>query len=158
MLTRKVIFHPLTVLAASLGAAAVVSLMVIALYEGEQRFFLLYYFVPIGIPFVAFLLDRLERYATFRPSQWVMDAVMVVLSLLRATYPIPLISGHALFLSYALFSTRSWVARLTAFIVLVEVSYLKAVVWHDITLVGGIILGCTASLLFRKLQRESIAA
>jgi hypothetical protein len=61
---------------------------------------------------------------------------------------VPLISGHALFLTYSLLSARSRVAQITAFAVLLQVIYLKLFVWHDlITPSGGILLGSGAALL-----------
>jgi len=55
-------------------------------------------------------------------------------------HPIPFFSGHALFLSYALLTMRSKLAKVTALVVLLEVAYLKIFVWQDATLLGGIAL------------------
>jgi hypothetical protein len=121
-----------------LSAALLFAGFAIWRYEGEWRDLLLYYFAPIGVPFVAYLFDRAERW---RAVIWFIDIPIVSLALLRSAYPIPIISGHSLFLTYALFTTRSWVLRLTTGLVLIEVIYLKAFVWHDPTLIGGIIVG-----------------
>ncbi len=74
-----------------------------------------------------------------------------ILALLRAVVLIPGYSGHALFLAYSLFSSQSWVARITAGLVLVEVAYLKIFVWQDKTIIGGILLALAASGVFRWL-------
>ncbi len=135
---KSLLFHPIFVLFISLSAALLFAAFTIWCYSGEWRDLLLYYFAPIGVPFIAYLFDRAERW---REIIWFIDIPIVILALLRSAYPIPLISGHSLFLTYALFTTRSWVARLTALLVLIEVIYLKAFVWHDATLIGGIIVG-----------------
>ncbi len=59
---RQFIFHPITVLVVSLFAATIFAISITLLFEGELRWFLLYYFAPIAIPFVAFLFDRAENY------------------------------------------------------------------------------------------------
>jgi hypothetical protein len=142
--SRRLIFHPLVILGTALISASLFSLLIIFLFHGERRTYFLYYFVPVGIPFVAYLFDRLDRWRELSRGQWIIDLLVVALSLGRAFLPIPLISGHALFLTYALLSTRSWPARITAAIVMFEVCYLKLIVWHDFTLLGGLTLGCIA--------------
>ena len=145
---RQFIFHPITVLVVSLLAAAIFALFIILSFDGDFRWFLLYYFTPIGIPFVAFLFDRAEQYALASRVSWAIDLVMLLLALTRAFIRIPLISGHALFLTYCLLTSRSKVARLTAIIVLLQVAYLKIFVTHDTALFGGVITGCLASLVY----------
>ena len=56
---RHFIFHPVTVLGVSILAAAIFAVFVNLSFDGDFRWFLLYYFTPIGIPFVAFLFDRI---------------------------------------------------------------------------------------------------
>lgn len=127
-----------------LAAAGLFSLLIILLVRGERRNYFLYYFVPIAIPFVAYGFDRLERRHELRTSQWIIDLLVVTLALGRTVLPIPLISGHALFLTYGLLSTRSPVARITAAAIMLEVCYLKLIMWHDLTLVGGVLVACIA--------------
>lgn len=141
---KKLLFHPLFVLFVSLFAAILFAAFAIWRYDGEWRDLLLYYFAPIGVPFVAYLFDRAERW---RDVIWFIDIPVVILALLRSAYPIPIVSGHSLFLTYAVLTTRSQVARLTAVLVLIEVVYLKAFVWGDPTLIGGIIVGMLAALV-----------
>ena len=147
---KSLVFHPLFVLFISLSAALLFAGFAIWRYEGEWRDLLVYYFAPIGVPFIAYLFDRAERW---RESIWFIDIPIVILALLRSAYPIPIISGHSLFLTYAMFTTRSWVARLTALLVLIEVIYLKAFVWRDPTLIGGIVVGIFAAFLEHWLRR-----
>jgi hypothetical protein len=149
---RQLIFHPITVLVVSLLAAAIFALFVILSYKGDFRWFLLYYFTPIGVPFVAFLFDRAEQYSLASRALWAIDLVVLLPALTRAFIRIPLISGHALFLTYCLLTSRSKIARLMAVIVLLQVVYLKIFVTHDTALYGGVIVGCLAALVYRQVR------
>lgn len=140
------------VLAVSILAAAIFALCVIVSFDGEFRWFLLYYFTPIGIPFVAFLFDRAEQYASTSPGSWSVDLMVLIPALARAFIRLPLISGHALFLTYCLLTSRSAVARITAFLVLSQVAYLKIFVTHDTALIGGVIGGSLAAFLYRRVR------
>jgi len=150
MTRRAFIFHPVTVLVVSILAAAIFALFIILLFEGDLRWFLLYYFVPVGIPFVAFLLDRAEGYASVSQGSLAVDLVVLIPAPTRAFVRLPLLSGHALFLVYSLLTTRSKVARLSAALVLLQVAYLKIFVTHDTALIGGIIAGSLAALIYRQ--------
>jgi hypothetical protein len=131
---RRFIFHPLTVLIIALIAALIFAFFINLLFDGELRWFLLYYFTPIGIPFVAFLFDRVERNAFASKAARGIDAVILGLSLVRSVILIPIISGHALFLTYSLLTSQSKLARITAILVLLEVAYLKTFIRSDPTL------------------------
>ncbi|MCB9450714.1 MAG: hypothetical protein H6672_04710 [Anaerolineaceae bacterium] len=120
------------------------------LFTGERRDAILVYSVPIAIPFTAFIFDRLARWPRVL---WWLDMPLVILSLLRAFWPLPIISGHALFLTYALLTTRLPVARWTAALILLQVVYLKALVWGDSTLIGGVLVGLVAAILYRRMMR-----
>jgi hypothetical protein len=148
---RRFIFHPLTVLIIALIAAFIFALFINLLFDGELRWFLLYYFTPIGIPFVVFLFDRAERRAFASKAAWKIDAIILGLSLIRSVILIPIVSGHALFLTYALLTSQSKLARITALLVLVEVAYLKIFIWRDPTLIGGILVGCLTALLYKRI-------
>ncbi len=153
---RVYLFAPPLVLGVSLAAALVFAALVVVLFEGEARRFLLYYFVPIAVPFAAFLFDRAEHWHELTRTQVRIDLPILALALIRAVFLIPLISGHALFLIYALMTTRSGVARLTALLVLIEVVYIKTFMWHDVTLLGGLALGLGAAALFKKTGANAI--
>jgi hypothetical protein len=147
---RRLLFHPATVLGISILAAGIFAFLIILFFDGNLRWFLLYYHVPIGIPFVAFLFDRAERCAQATRTSWVIDLTVLVLALLRAFVPLPIISGHALFLTYCLLTSRSKVARMAAVLVLLQVAYLKIFVTHDTALIGGILSGCLAALVYER--------
>ena len=149
---REFIFHPITVLGISIVAAAIFALFVILLFDGDLRWFLLYYFTPIGIPFVAFLFDRAEQYELTAIAAWIVDLAVLIPALTRAFVRLPLVSGHTLFLVYSLLTSRSKAARITAILVLLQVAYLKIFVTHDTALFGGIIAGCLAALIYRRVK------
>ncbi len=148
----EILFKPITVLTVSLIAALAFASVIWFLTTGDQRDFLLYYFVPIAVPFVAFLFDRLANRNHLLHCQMWLDAPLLVLAMLRSGIPIPLISGHALFLSYALLTTRTWVARVTAVLVLIEVVYIKIFIWQDGTLLGGLTVGIATAILFKVFE------
>ncbi len=150
---RKLLFHPLTVLGVALSAAALFALLSITLFSAEYHWLLVYYFAPVGIPFVAFVFDRAENYSAATRVSWALDLLVLGPALGRAIFPIPFISGHALFLVYAILSTRSAAARITAFLVMLQVVYLK-VMWRDPTLIGGILLGSCAAFLYSAVRRK----
>jgi hypothetical protein len=149
---RQFLFHPVTVLVVSTLAAGIFAIFIHLLFDGTMRWFLLYYFVPIGIPFVAFLFDRAEQYRSISPVSWLIDLAVLIPALSRAFVRLPLVSGHALFLVYCLLTSRSKVARITAFLVLLQVAYLKIFVTHDTALVGGVIAGCLAAFVYRRVN------
>ena len=150
MTQRQFLFHPVTVLVVSLTAAGIFAFFITLLFDGDFRWFLLYYYVPIGIPFVAFLFDRAEGYAQASRTSWTIDLVVLIFALTRAFVRLPLISGHALFLTYCLLTSRSKVARIAAVLVLLQVAYLKLFVTHDRALFGGVVAGCLAALVHRR--------
>ena len=152
MTQRHYIFHPVTVLVISVLAAGIFAIFVHLSFDGAQRWFLLYYFTPVGIPFVAFLLDRAEHYGSVSLGSWIIDLAVLIPALARAFVRVPLISGHALFLTYCLLTSRSKVARITAFLVLLQVAYLKIFVTHDTALIGGVIAGCLAALVYQRVK------
>lgn len=148
-LSKPLIFHPMTVLTVALVAAILFALVSYVSFTGDLRDLLVYYFAPIGVPFIAYLFDRAQRW---REVRWWIDVPVVIVSFLRALLPIPFISGHALFLTYALLTTQTRVARWTAVIVLIQVIAVKIFAWHDPTLLGGIILGILAAWMNRALS------
>jgi hypothetical protein len=142
----SILFHPIIVLVTALIAALLFALVANATFQGDLRDLLVYYFAPIGVPFIAYLFDRAERW---RDIRWYIDLPLVVIAFARAVLPVPFISGHALFLTYALVTTQTRVARWTAALVLLQVAYFKLAIWHDWTLFGGIALGLLVAALDR---------
>lgn len=137
------IFRPLFVLFISLVGASLYALYASLRFTGDKLSNQYYYVVPIVIPFIAFLLDRAED---FRRKEMriklICDALVMLTAMWRVIGDVPYVSGHALFLTYAVLSSRSRVARLTAAVVMAEVIYLKFLFWHDwLTPTSGILIG-----------------
>lgn len=108
------------------------------------------YVVPIVVPFVSFLLDRAEQIHRLTVAGVAVDFLVVGTSLMRVVAYVPFVSGHTLFLTYAILGPASRVTQITAGLVMLEVIYLKYFVWHDpITSTVGIVLGIIAALIAR---------
>lgn len=114
------------------------------------------YVVPIVVPFVAFLFDRTERFRQSFFIQHLADIVVVGTAMGRVLGNIPFVSGHTLFLTYALLTSRSLVVRITAALVMLQTIYLKYFVWHDfVTSTNGIVLGTLAAAVVLKFGTKS---
>jgi hypothetical protein len=114
------------------------------------------YVAPIVVPFVAFLFDRYERLRQVNILHHLIDFAVVFTAMWRVIGNVPYVSGHTLFLTYALISSRSIVVRVVAALVLVQAMYLKYFVWHDwVTSTVGIVLGSTAALVVLKLGTQA---
>lgn len=148
MKTRSFIFHPLVILIVSLIFASIYATYAALRFPADTLPGHLSYVVPIIIPFVAFLFDRAERFRQYAIIQLVVDLLIIGTALGRVVGNVPLVSGHTLFLTYCLLSTRSMVPRFTAAIVLLQVMYLKYFVWHDwTTSTSGIVLGALGAFI-----------
>lgn len=157
MKLRAFIFHPLTVLSVSILATLLFATIMVVRSNGHTTFRSLYYVAPIGIPFFAFIFDRAENARELNKRQIYIDTIIIVASFLRMEFLIPFYSGHALFLTYAIFATRTWVARLTAIAVMIQVLYLKIFVWGNVEVFGGIIIGSIAALLFHLPKQKELS-
>ena len=148
MKTRSFIFHPLVVLIISLVFASIYATYAALRFPADTLPGHLSYVLPIIIPFVAFLFDRAERFRQYDIIQLVVDVLIIGIAMGRVVANVPFISGHTLFLTYCLFSTRTLIPRVTAAIVLLQVIYLKYFVWHDwTTSTNGILLGSLAAFV-----------
>ena len=142
---RRAIFHPLGILGLSLGAGALFALTVICKTDGFVRSWLIWYIMPVGVVFVAFILERLKELGHTSVQCLILDLIVVLLSLARVVTYIPFYSGHAMFLSYTLLSARLRVVKILATVVLLQVVYLKLIKWDDwITLIIGVLVGSLA--------------
>jgi hypothetical protein len=138
----NLIFHPLGILGVSLAAGGLFVLYVAYRTDGIVQSWLIFYFMPVGVVFVSFILDRIKELGQIS-VQWLgLDLIVVLLSLARAVTYIPFYSGHALFLAYALLSSQLKVVKILAAIVLLQVAYLKLIRWSDwVTLFVGVLVG-----------------
>ena len=123
-----------------------------------------FYVLPIIVPFVAFVFDRAERLRSASLIELTIDCVVVGTAMMRVIGDVPFVSGHALFLTYAITRPGTWLTKVTASLVMMQVLYLKFFVWRDsITPVTGIALGLLAGLLVwiipaRKISVSAIDA
>jgi hypothetical protein len=140
------------VLIAVLGA--IFSIMV---FTGDLRSYLLVYDVPILIPFAMFMLDRLASFNETTLTGKGIDFITLAAAITRAFINVPIISGHTLFLVYAIVTSSSKLTRATCVLVLIEVAYIKIFIWRDPTLIGGTVVGIIMGLAFRQLGRKENA-
>jgi len=157
MRRSKLIYHPLSVLTfALLGVVSYVFWMRWRIPAGDLSNHFMYV-LPIIVPFVAFLFSRAQR---FSRSSWLelgIDALVVVTAIMRMVGDVPFVSGHALFLAYAMARPGSRLTYITAGLVMLQVVYLKIFVWHDlISPTLGVALGLAAALVVRRLRQEKI--
>jgi hypothetical protein len=110
---------------------------------------LVLYQAPVIAAFTAFALERIKNYQDTSRRQWIMDSIVVAVAATRALIQLPMISGHAMFLTYAALTTEPGVARWLAAILLVEVVFVKVAYLNDSTWIGGIIVGGLAALASR---------
>ena len=149
------LFHPFVAPATSLLATLLFALLIILRFDGEKQHYLLYYFAPLVIPFVAYIFDRLKNWDTMHNAQRLIDIFVLVVSLMRMFIAVPFISGHALLLTFIVLSTQSLLARVTAALVLLEVFYIKIFLWNDSTFFGGALLGLLMAILFRWIKKQT---
>ena len=159
MLRSKLIFHPLFVLSSSaLGILIYISFMRWR-HPGGDLSNNFMYVLPIIVPFVAFLFDRAEQFSNACFLELILDSAVVFTSIMRAIGDVPFVSGHALFLSYAIARPGRRLTKLTAAAVMIQVLYLKFYVWHDlITPVTGIALGLLAAVVVRRQTTSRLIA
>jgi hypothetical protein len=147
----------------SLGGASAYAIWVTLRYPGGRLLNQYIYVVPIVVPFVSFLIDRAEKMCptnfslSFITARWcfaaLIDAIVVGTSMMRVIGNVPYISGHTFFLSYAVLTTKSLVAKTLAALVLLETVYLKYFVWHDlVTSTVGIMCGSLAAVVALRLE------
>jgi hypothetical protein len=149
---RKQIFRGRIVLLCSLAGAGLVRLWLLrhpsvraSVFDPSGTF---QYFVPLMVPMIAFMFERVEHVREANFFQHGLDFLVFGLAVGRVVGDVPFISGHTLLLSYALVCSRSRIVRISAILVLVQTLYLKYFLWHDfVTSNVGIVLGCALALL-----------
>ena len=106
------------------------------------------YFVPLMVPVIAFMLERVEHVREANFFQHGVDYLVLALAVGRVVGNVPYISGHTLLLSYMLLQSKSKLVRISSIIVLVQTLVLKYLVWGDfVTSNVGIAMGCILALL-----------
>jgi len=152
---RSLVFHPFVVLLLSISGALLYTVWVTWRFGSQNLQKQYLYVVPIIVPFLSFLLDRSERIKRESVAGLVIDFLVVGTSMMRVIGKVPYISGHTLFLTYAILGPASRVTRITASLVMLEVIYLKYLVWHDpVSSFTGIVLGALAAVTARRFGRK----
>ena len=112
------------------------------------------YFVPLMVPMIAFMFERVERVRQANFVQHGVDYLVFALAVGRVVGQVPFISGHTLLLSYALLCSKSKIVRISAILVLAQTLYLKYIVWDDyVTSNVGLVVGCSLALLVSLASR-----
>lgn len=160
---RHFVFQPFVVLLFSIGGALLYAIWITWRFGGHNLTSQFVYVVPIVVPFVSFLFDRAEQFHHARIAGWAVDIIVVGTAMMRVVGNVPLVSGHTLFLTYAMLGPVSKVTRITASVVMIEVVYLKYFVWHDpVSSSTGIVLGAIAAVIAHwigsKPVKESLSA
>jgi hypothetical protein len=84
------------------------------------------HYVPIAAVFASFFWDRLFPRISRTLRHAICDFIVVALSLMRVFVPpLPFVSGHTLFASYAALTAQRWPLRAIALVALAEVVYTK---------------------------------
>lgn len=160
---RKQMFSPTVVLLCSLAGAALVGVWL--LRHSSVRATILdpsgtfQYFVPLMVPMIAFMLERVEHAREANFFQHGVDFLVFSLAVGRVVGDVPYISGHTLLLSYALLCSRSTIVRISGILVLAQTLYLKYFVWHDfVTSNVGLVLGSALALIVSLLPKPKLKA
>ena len=155
---RRQMFRPRVVLLCSLVGAALIGLWLLrhsyvraTILDPSGTF---QYFVPLMVPMIAFMLERVEHAREANFFQHGVDFLVFGLAVGRVVGDVPLISGHTLLLSYALLCSKSNIVRVSAILVLGQTLCLKYFVWHDfVTSNVGLVLGSALALLVSLLPK-----
>ncbi len=158
--TQQAIFQPGFVLLCSLTGAALVGLYLLrsehvraTVLDPAGTF---QYFVPLMVPFFAFMIERVERVREASFFQHGVDLLVVGLAAGRVLGGNVLyISGHTLLLSYMLVSSRSTIVRIASILVLAQTLFLKYYMWGDfVTSNVGLVVGFTLALAVKWVERR----
>jgi hypothetical protein len=139
-------------LAIALGLAAAYAVSVVLRRSGHWLVYDLSYNLPIVVPFALLLLDRFRKRSALGVARCLVDAVVIALAASRVFLPVPFVSGHALFLTHALGTTRG-VPRVAAALVMAEVTVFK-IVWMDPSWLGGVVIGILGTWAWKRCARS----
>lgn len=158
MRRNRLVFHPLFVLAcAALGSLIYVAWTRWRFPGGDlSRHYI--YVLPIIVPFTAFIFDRARHFPDAALIELIVDSAVVVTSIMRMLGVVPFVSGHALFLTYAIARPGTRLTKITAALVMLQVIYMKLFLWHDrVSPVAGTILGLLAACIVWRFTRQKLA-
>lgn len=115
------------------------------------------YFVPLMVPFFAFVVERVQHARKANLFQHGVDLLVVGLAVGRVLgHNVLYISGHTLLLSYMLVSSKSGIVRVASILVLGQTLFLKYYVWGDfVTSNVGLAVGCALALIVKWVSKRS---
>lgn len=122
---------------------------------GSVRYFMLYA-APLLVAVALWARTRLAIADVIAPITLVVDAVVVAMSLIRFVLgELHPVSGHMLFLTYSLLTTRVGWYRWLAVALIVQTSIYKLVLWRDqqswaLGLVAGVLAAAVVLLAGRR--------
>jgi hypothetical protein len=117
------------------------------------------YFVPLMVPLIAFMFERVEHVREANFFQHGVDYLVFALAAGRVVGDVPYISGHTLILTYALLQSRSRLVRISSILVLAQTLFLKYFLWRDFVSSNvGIALGCTLAFLVALSRKDAGSA
>src|SRR5688572_21444675 len=96
---RDYVSRPWLKVMLGLAIALVLAVLVVLVFDGEREKYLLIYDIPIVIPFVMFVIDRITNLNGINNAGNALDIAVLALSVSRAFIRVPLVSGHAIFLT-----------------------------------------------------------
>lgn len=156
---QHTILQPLLVLLCSLTGAALVGVYLLR-HEHVRATVLdpagtFQYFVPLMVPFFAFLLERIPLVRKGNFFQHGVDLLVIGLAAGRVLgRNVLYISGHTVLLSYMLVSSRSKIVRVASILVLIQTLVLKYYVWGDfVTSNVGLVVGCALALIVKSVTK-----
>ena len=113
-------------------------------------------YVPIAAVFGAFLCDRVLSGWPGHARPAICDAAVVALALMRVFVPpLPFVSGHTLFATYAALTAGRWPLLAIALVVLAEVVYTKVVASGDWrSMLGGLVVAGMVAAIRRPMTHR----
>jgi hypothetical protein len=163
LVRRRALLDRAILVGAGVGVMAA-ALVAVVLRQGDwpaQRF-LLVYFAPMLAYGAMWARDRLARIADDDPVALSIDAFAFAAGALRAAggWGVLPYSGHMLFLTYAVVTSRPWSLRVIAGALFAMTTYFKLVLWHDaqtwsLGLAAGLALAALKAIMARRGDRRS---
>jgi hypothetical protein len=113
-----------------MGMAAVLAGFLVE--AGPARRFVVFYIAPMVVAFPLWARVRLDGIERRPRARIVLDAAVVVLAVARTVTGLLPFSGHMLFLTYSLLTTRERLYQAIAVLLLVETTWFKLGLWSDL--------------------------
>lgn len=159
---RLILTHQRRLKTSLLLAAAVLPLGAILaatfLSDWRAKRNIIFYFAPLLLTVALWMRERLGQLDTYTRRAFAVDGFAFALAAARLlTTALPL-SGHMLVYLYIALTIRGRVFRVLAWVLALETTYFKLVLWSDpITWAGGIMVGLALAALYRRWAAQSVS-